>query len=440
MRILNEGYTGGNFCTTGRHLPSLDFAGLSALVGANATKAGIPYTCLVRSRTVPYVNAYVPVGTYGLAQAVLSCIDWRPARILIGAGEAGSMLALCGVKTTGNTNYVGLKSATALPVRGVVGEAVVLELVRLGKKRECPSLIGRNAGRPTTVVWANIFESDMIAGEVQVAGDEGALINFFANSVCVIVLVLEAISQQWLCFALVAVGMFLNATMAFLLRAQKFELPEATPAKGVPPGDSVIVLKDDPDVFCVLRCKEKAIQKLLQKEVVLNAGWVERLPLFLVSVAFMVYSALVVLGVPNMSSSAQLMFLIVVCVGSVTDLIKGSWDGKRDIAKEAIEKFGIEIKDVKKFGNRTSSVACVAARSTKLNTLKAAGLCPTTGTVWQNWWKALEIRDDEAIDKGEAQEKLNALSATIEEEDKELWMNLINDMTEGLQHATLRTT
>ncbi|KAG0584984.1 hypothetical protein KC19_3G248400 [Ceratodon purpureus] len=437
MRMLKEAYNNGfTACRVGSNLPSLDFAGLSALVGANATKAGIPYTCLVRSR-MPYVNAYVPIGTLGLAQAVLACIDWRPARILVGAGEAGSMLELCRVKASGNATYVGLKSATALPVRGIVGEAVVLELVRRGKMQVGSSLIGRDSGRPTTVVWANIHESDNIDGEVHVDGDEGALMNYLATSVCVIALVLSTICHQWLCFALVATGMFLNASMAFLLRVQKFELPSVTPAKGVPPGDSVIVLKDDPNVFCVLRGTEKAIQKLLQKEVVLNAGWVEHLPLFLVSVAFMMYSAVVVLGVPNMNPSAQLMFLIVVCVGSMTDLVKGSWNGKRGIAKEAIMKYGIKIVDVKKFGNRTASVACVAAGSTKLETLKAAGLCPITSIVWENWWNALRVLDDESIDKSDVQKKLlENLCAPVLEEDRELWNILQEDMLEGLRHAT----
>ncbi len=75
--MLKEAFNDGfKACRMGGSLPSLDFAGLSALIGADATKAGIPYTCLVRTR-MPYLNAYVPVGTYGLAQAVLSCIDWH---------------------------------------------------------------------------------------------------------------------------------------------------------------------------------------------------------------------------------------------------------------------------------------------------------------------------------------------------------------------------
>jgi hypothetical protein len=197
------------------------------------------------------------------------------------------------------------------------------------------------------------------------------------------------------------------------------------------------VLKDDPDVFCVFRGTEMTIQKLLQKEVVLNAGWVEHWPLFLVSVAFMVYSAVLVLGVPHLRPTSQLMFLIVVCVGAMADLVKGSWNGKRGIAKEALVKYDIRIVDVKKFGNRTASVACVAVGSKKLDTLKAAGLCPTTGTVWQNWWNALEILDDDAIDKSEVQKRLDTLSSSVREEDRDLWNVLHADMLEGRVHAVL---
>jgi hypothetical protein len=410
-----------------------DFAGLAALVGFNATKAGIRYTCLVRSR-VPYLNAYVPVGTLGLAQAVLSCISWRPARILIGAEEGGSMLELCGIKASGNATYVGLQSAT-LPVRGIVGETVVVELLRQAKERDC-SPIGRDSGRPTTVVWAEIQGSDNIYGDVHVVGDEGALINYGATSVCVIVLALEALCREWFAFSLVATGMLLNTMMAFLLRVQKFELPSAKPADGVPPGDAVIVLKDDPDVFCVLRGTEEAMQKLLLKEVVINAGWVEHLPLFLVSVALVFYSAVLVLGVPHLRPTSQLLFLIVVCVGALTDLMKGSWIGRRGIAKEALVKYAIQIVDVKKFGNRTASVACVAAGCKQMENLKAAGLCPTTGTVWQSWWDALEIL--ETNEKGEVQKKLDTLSTSVREEDKNLWNVLQKDMSDGRTHAMLK--
>ncbi|KAG0584976.1 hypothetical protein KC19_3G247700 [Ceratodon purpureus] len=437
MRRLLRAYNNdSNACNMGGNLPSLDFAGFSALVGTNATKAGIPYTCLIRSE-VPYLNAYVPVGTYGLAQAVLSCIDWRPARILIGAGEAGSMSELCGVKASGNAMYVGLQSATGkLPVRGVVGEAVVLELLRQARKEDLP-LIGRDAERPTYVVWAKINQPDNVDGEVHVVGNEGALINYLATSVCVTALVLLAKCHEWFTFALIIIGMSLNATMAFLLRTQTFELPNANPPTGVPPGDSVIVLEDDPDVFCVLRGTEVAIQRLLQKEVTLNAGLLGPWPLFLVSVAFMIFSGVVVLGVPNMRASTQWIFLIVVCVGSLTDLLKGSWNGKRGIAKEAMKKYGIQTVGVKKFGNRTASIACIAACTRQLDTLKAASLCPTTGIVWENWWTALvEILGAGAIDEEEIEKKLDCLSATMpEESDRKLWKILQKDMFAGRRES-----
>lgn len=440
MRILAEAFkSSSKFCRMGDNLPSLDLAGLSTLMGGDATKAGIPYTCLNRS-SVPYLNAYVPVGSYVLAHAVLSCIDWRPARILVGGGEVGSMLELCRVKASGNATYVGLQSASALPVRGVVGEAVVLELLRRGKHRVYPSLIGRDAGRPTTVVWANVDEADNFDDDVHVIGSSGPLLNHFATAVCVVVLVLEALCREWFAFSLVATGMLLNTMMAFLLRVQKFKLPAGAPAEGAPPGDAVIVLKDDPDVFCILRGTEKAVQTLLQKEVVLNAGWVERLPLFLVSVAFMIYSAVVVLGVPHTSPSAQLMYLVVVCFGAITDLVKGSFDMKKGIAEHAMMKYNIEVMTAKRFGNRTASVACVVAGSTKFDTLKAAGLCPTSGPVWETWWNALRIVDDEAYSTSADQEQvLDSLGEQIQDDDRVLWNILRRDMLEGLQHATGQT-
>ena len=420
-------------CKIGSKLPKLDFAGsLSILVGADVTKAGIPYTCLVHSR-MPYVNAYVPPGILGLAQAVLSCIDWRPARFFIGAGQEGSMLELCRLKASGNVHYVGLQSLSALPVRGIVGESVVLELLKEVKERNGDSdLKGRNARRPTYVVLAEITKPNNIKGELLIDKEEGALLNYFAIIVCVTALVLMGRCHGWFGFALVAIGMFLNAVMAFLLQEQKFELPEANPAEGAPPGDAVIQLSNELDVFCVLRGPEKAIQILLQKEVKLNAGWVERWPLFLVALACQIYSAVVMLGVPHMNSSAQYMFACVVIIGGFVDLIKGTFDCKREIARDAIIKYGIEKLDVKKFGNRTAAVASIAAGNTKLDTLKAAELLPTAGIIWKNWWTALGniLEDDKST---EVQKKLEHLDATVPEQDKTIWKTLKDDMYDGLK-------
>lgn len=432
MAKFNEGNA---FCKLGTHLPSLDFAGLSALVGSNISKAGISYTCLVRGR-YPYLSAYVTPGTLGLGQAVLSCIDWRPARILVGAGEAGSMLELCGVQASGNANYVGLQSGTALNVRGVVGEAVVSEIVKTCLKKGARAgnnleIAGRDSGRHTCVIWASVQKPDAIVGEVCVEGEQGALINIPATLICVLVLVLDALCHQWFGFLVVAIGMMLNAMMAYLLRMLKFEIPEANPAPDVPVGDSVILLKDNPDVLFVLLASEKAIQKLLQKEVKMNnsACGHPPLPLVLVCMAFIAYAALLVLGIPHMGSTAQLLFIILVCVGAVTDLIKGSWNGKRGIGQEAIKKYQIVTESEQWFGNRTAAVASVAAKSTKLDALQESKVLPTTGPVWRNWWKALGIlRHGE---NGTASQKLKSLEQKVPVEERPLWNTLINDIKDG---------
>ena len=427
MAKVNEGSA---FCKLGSHLPSLDFAGLSALVGSNISKAGISYTCLVRGR-LPYLSAYVTPGTLGLGQAVLSCIDWRPARILVGAGEAGSMLELCGVQASGNANYVGLQSGTALNVRGVVGEAVVSEIVKTCKKPAHLAIAGRDSGRHTCVIWAVVRNPDAIVGEICVEGEQGALINIIATLICVVVLALDAWCRQWFGFLVVATGMMLNAMMAYLLRMLKFEIPEANPAADAPVGDSVILLKDKPDVLFVLVASEKAVQKLLQKEVKMDSSACGHppLPLVLVCMAFIAYAALLVLGIPHMGSTAQLLFIILVCVGAVTDLIKGSWNGKRGIGRAAIKKYQIEIESEQWFGNRTAAVASVAAKSTKLDALQESKVLPTTGPVWRNWWKALEILGHGQ--NGTASQRLNSLKQKVPDKDRPFWDTLIQDMKDG---------
>lgn len=440
MAKVNEGSA---FCKLGSHLPSLDFAGLSALVGSNISKAGISYTCLVRGR-LPYLSAYVTPGTLGLGQTVLSCIDWRPARILVGAGEAGSMLELCGVQASGNASYVGLQSGTALNVRGVVGEAVVSEIVKTSLKKRAHegsnlAIAGRDSGRHTCVIWAKVWKPEAIVGKICVEGEHGALINIIATLICVVVLVLDAWCHQWFGFLVVATGMMLNAMMAYLLRMLKFEIPEANPAADAPEGDSVILLKDNPDVLFVLLASEKAVQKLLQKEVKMDTSACGHppLPLVLVCMAFIAYAALLVLGIPHMGSTAQLLFIILVCVGAVTDLIKGSWNGKRGIGREAIKKYQIETQSEQWFGNRTAAVASVAARSTKLDALQEAKVLPTTGPVWRNWWKALKILGHDENGTASQTQKLKSLEQKVPEKDRPFWNTLIDDMKDG--HGTTKT-
>lgn len=43
--------------------------------------------------------------------------------------------------------------------------------------------------------------------------------------------------------------------------------------------------------------------------------------------------------------------MIVIFVGVIVDLVKGSWDGKKVIVKVVIDKYEIKIVSVKKFGN-----------------------------------------------------------------------------------------
>ena len=222
--------------------------------------------------------------------------------------------------------------------------------------------------------------------------------------------------------------MMLNAMMDYLLRMLKFEIPEANPAPDAPEGDSVILLKDKPDVLFVLLASEKAVQKLLQKEVKMDTSACGHppLPLVLVCMAFIAYAALLVLGIPHMGSTAQLMFIILVCVGAVTDPIKGSWNGKRGIGREAIKKYQIVTESEQWFGNRTAAVASVAAKSTKLDALQELKVLPTTGLVWRNWWKALKILGHD--ENGTASQQLESLEQKVPEKDRPFWTTLIDDM------------
>uniref|UniRef100_A0A7I3Z7W9 Uncharacterized protein n=1 Tax=Physcomitrium patens TaxID=3218 RepID=A0A7I3Z7W9_PHYPA len=415
-------------CRVENHIPSLDLVGIFVLVGSSASVAGIPYTYIVRSR-MPYLNAYVTSGTLGLAYAVVTCIEWWPARVLTGAGESRSMLELIRLKVSSRNTYVGLRSGTSLPVRGAVGEALVFELVTQGRKRaDAQTKVGRDSARPTYVIWANIGES--VNGEVAVSDERGALLNVVAIVVCALVLLLDAQYHEWLSLLMVGTGMFFNAALGVLLRLRNYEFIRTKAAQDSPPGDSLILLNDEPDTLCVLRGSEDAIQRLLQRELI-ETGFTKPLPLFMVCVAMMTYSAVVILVVPLMGVIGQLLLLIAIFFGAMVDLLKGSWDGKRAIAKEAIGKYGIQIVGVKKFGNRTAAVASVAAGSSKTDALQRSGVLPATGLVWERWWGALNTLVQEA-----GEQDRSTLAALVESKHSSplidpLWTTLRNDMLDG---------
>ena len=123
------------------------------------------------------------------------------------------------------------------------------------------------------------------------------------------------------------------------------------------------------------------------------------------------------------------MFIILMCVEAVTDLIKGTWNGKRGIERAAIKKYQIDTESEQWFGNRTTAVASVTAKSTKSDALQESNVLPTTGPVWRNWWKALEILGHGQ--NGTASPKLNSLEQKVPVKDRLFWNTLINDMKDG---------
>lgn len=420
------------FCRIAKHIPSLDLGGIVALVGSSASAAALPYTCIIRGR-LPYLNTYVTPGTLGLAYAVLTCINWRPAQILAGAGETRSMLELYGLKASGTATYVGLKSGTSLQVRGIAGDALVPELVTKGKKRvDAQHAIGRQSGRPTLVIWADIISD--VDGEVVVWNENGALISVIATLVSSVAAVLCALCHEWLSLSVVVSGMLLNAALGFLLRQRVYKFVKTQAAQGSPPGDALVLLNDEPDALCVVRGSENAIQRLFQRELE-ETGFTNPLPLFLVCVAMMVYTAVVVLGVPHMGVTGQILLLIAIFVGAIVDLVKGSWDGKKAIAKAAIDKYEIKTVSVKKFGNRTAAVACVAAGSSKTDALQRSGVLPATGTAWESWWGVLNTlvqegdRQDRSAPPNLVESRYLQLSADP------LWPIILDDMLNGYSEA-----
>ncbi|XP_024393226.1 uncharacterized protein [Physcomitrium patens] len=438
-------------------LPSLDFAGMVVLVGKTASEGALPYTCLVSGR-LPYLNAYMTSGSVGLAQAVLTCIDWWPARVLTGhrASGGGSMLELFRLRASGKAAYIGLQSGTSLKVQGSVGEALVSELLRLG--RNIPdardSKYGRNAKRPTFVVRAKIGTPVGREGEVvEVSEDVGALLSIIATIVSLLVVTLNVRCQEWFALSVVVTGMILNALLAYFIRLRKFEFNVGKAAGGSPPGDSLVQLSDAPNDFCVLQGDEDDIQSLLQREV-RETGFKSALPLFSVCVAMLVHSAVVVLGTPHMGKTGQLLLLIAVSFGAIIDLLKGSWDANRSIGKWALHKWNIEILDAIQFANRTAAVAYIAAGLPKTEAnewnrpefvqtkgLQVIGIVPTTGPAWEAWWEGLTIvlQDDRIRSRDGSALKLvqdEHLPSWLEKQSK-LWADIREDMFDGILMANI---
>ena len=249
--------------------------------------------------------------------------------------------------------------------------------------------------------------------------------------------VLCALSADWWCFASIAVGMIAGGVASVVIGSGTLTFEHPTPARGVPPGDGVL-LDDRHDGVVVLRGAEAAVCALTRGRFQLEyAGAPTYAAIGRCSALLTAQFLVQLLLIPQATLFGQLMFVASIGVAWAYNTYLSSLD-KEDVQTDILfeDVLSLARGDMRKFklGSRTAMVvfACLSLQpETPLpNPLKLLNeLIPNDTPVWQHWKAVVahKLATKQPLNFAESEWKLD----TLDQEEKDLLQMLFEDAEEA---------
>ncbi|PIL23704.1 hypothetical protein GSI_13453 [Ganoderma sinense ZZ0214-1] len=287
---------------------NLDISGVAGFFGGDVAVSAMGTVNIYRGRK--WLGWYNMPGSYEIAKRY-----GRLARSRIWSGlypgRGGDPAVLFELDGSEGPRYRGVYSGTIMAKTGHIAQLVVSESKELPEEKwEEPKDARKTSPVPVTIInLHHVPEEEALLQQLMASGPSTAtsmlsLIPMLASAGACIAC---ALVDDWLCFAMIALGMFCGGFSCLIIGSGIFTFTHPVPAKGAPRGDGIL---DSNNQMVILRGEESAINPITRGKFSLtykiwSAYHMIGLSSFFLTVQFLVQ----LLVVPQGTIFGQIMFL-----------------------------------------------------------------------------------------------------------------------------------
>jgi len=417
----------------------LDLLGVINLFGGDIAVSAIHYCVLERRRI--FWSAYLSPGSFTVATKLLKRTDNTLANSL-SPGHREEYREIVGLLETGKYFYVGLLSGTRTRVANAISEAA---LNTVEKKTDKIILPVTEKNETARVIKVDVLDVELNPEE----RDGKPVVSYemlprWYDIIFPIITLGVFGLVVWLGdiigALIVIIGALSNLLLTYAACASGCRYMEGSPSSASPDGNAVVKNELSPNQLWVVLGKEDAMQRFLQRPIIVHLDKYWSIVNSLVGLFVYVYTAFSIVALPLVRTPVQVMLGGLYFIGVFANITYARRDGDALLLKIAEKDMKLKYKESLKFPNRASAVAfCVLrCRNSKSNSsnlkLNLDDLLPTNTPVWTQYGLLLTHMakpEQLRLDYEKTIESLNQWQDRPDVNDiKEdgLWKRLIDDL------------
>lgn len=287
---------------------NLDISGVAGFFGGDVAVSAMGTVNIYRGRK--WLGWYNMPGSYEIAKRY-----GRLARSRLWSGlypgRGGDPAVLFELDGSEGPRYRGVYSGTLMAKTGHIARLVVSESKELPEEKwDEPEGARTTSPVPVTIInlhhvpQEEIRLQQLMASWSSIATSMLSLIPMLASAGACFAC---ALADDWLCFAMIALGMFCGGFSCFVIGSGIFTFTHPVPAKGAPRGDGIL---DSNNQMVILRGEESAVNPITRGKFSLTYKRSSRYNDIGLSSSFLTVQFLVqLLVVPQGTIFGQIMFL-----------------------------------------------------------------------------------------------------------------------------------
>lgn len=332
----------------------LNLVGVTSLLGSEVAKNGIKYSSANKLRI--YTSLLIIPGVYNIATQMLKR-NSNKLSLIFSSGEREDKKKIVGFKSNYKYKYNGMQSGTKSVVSNVLFEGW------LNKKNKDINEINKSmlfennsdrGGRKTKIGLIEVYEhksdNNIIINE--------KWLNIFSilfQIATIIMFILIILEKDIIAIIITILNMLSYFSIVFILINEKYKIPEFSPNKYSPKGNSIITDNNNNNIWIVLG-NEKEIQSLLQSEIIIETNINQNIETIILVFCCLI-TIITILLTPIMNEKGKIYYSISLLIGLFHQLLYSSRDSDFILENLTEKHYNISKPVYINFTNRSSAIA-----------------------------------------------------------------------------------
>jgi hypothetical protein len=373
-------------------LTKLNFIGVVSLFGGEIALSALRYTVLIRSVFLSlYFTMVLSPGLQTVSLKMFKQMEDRVSRAISG-GPRDDKKDIIGLSSSNSYKYVGVHSATNMPITSILGEA----LIRTCEDEHPTEVVCSRPESPERNLSLKVVEiaqlekvetGNLMHVKSQRFGYRSVLL-YTIPLITIAGVIIVLLAEDYMAFALILLNILCNMSVTFTVRSNGVKYPDGHSAGDSPPGDIFVETRDGKETYLVIG-DENIIQYIFQKPLVMPPGPDNKMWNYLHMAAAYVSYIMVIVNIillPFSTIGGQLIFGLLIFFGVVQNILLSTFDGDKLLLDMIERRFKVGSTKEYIFQTRSSVIAFCMLRSKPKTVGPLRDLLPST-PIFDSWFE-----------------------------------------------------